>query len=88
MQSPVSAMTPGFFRCPGNSGAKDVNPFHYRIATRRPDIMARRRKNAGKPKKRVRCTFCSSHRWLGNAKGRFKAKDELEMRDDRRLEGE
>jgi hypothetical protein len=29
--------------------------------------------------------MCTPFRWLGNAKGRFKEKDEREMRDRRRL---
>ena len=29
--------------------------------------------------------MCTSFRWMGNAKGRFKEKDEREMRDSRRL---
>lgn len=35
--------------------------------------MARRRKNS---KRSVRCTICTKHRWYGNSKGRFKAKEE------------
>ena len=50
--------------------------------------MARRRKTAGKRRRSVRCTMCTTHRWLGNAKGRFKAKDEREMRDRQRLDCE
>jgi hypothetical protein len=29
--------------------------------------------------------MCTTHRWLGNAKDRFKKKDEQEMRDKGRL---
>jgi len=32
-------------------------------------------------RRHVRCTLCTSHRWLGNAKGRFKAKEELKIRE-------
>jgi len=46
----------------------------------------RRRKTGGKRRKSVRCTLCTDVRWLGNASGRFKRKDELEMRDRGRLE--
>lgn len=35
--------------------------------------MAKRKKSS---KRSVRCTLCTKHRWLGNAKGRFKAKEE------------
>lgn len=50
--------------------------------------MARRRKTSGKRRRSVRCTLCTPHRWMGNAKGRFKAKDEREMRDRKRLDAE
>jgi len=32
-------------------------------------------------RKHVRCTICTSHRWLGNSRGRFKEKDVLRWRD-------
>ena len=48
--------------------------------------MGKRRKTAGKRKRSVRCTLCTPHRWLGNSVGRFKAKDEREIRDKKRLE--
>jgi hypothetical protein len=35
--------------------------------------MAKRRRAS---KRSVRCTLCTTHRWFGNSKGRFKAKDE------------
>lgn len=44
-----------------------------------------RRKTAGKRRRKVRCTLCTPHRWMGNNKGRFKVKDEVEMRDQERL---
>ena len=34
----------------------------------------------GRCRRRVRCSLCTTHRWLGNAKGRFPARDEMEMR--------
>lgn len=30
----------------------------------------------GKSKRSVKCTMCTQHRWMGNAKGRDKAKNE------------
>jgi|GEM_PF-5721371 len=45
----------------------------------------RRRKTGGKRKRKVRCTLCTDVRWLGNSTGRFKPKDEVEMRDKKRL---
>lgn len=30
----------------------------------------------GKPKKKVKCTICTKHRWKGNKKSRFKHKDQ------------
>jgi hypothetical protein len=48
--------------------------------------MSKRHKNKGKRKRKVRCTLCTPHRWMGNATGRHKAKDEREMRDKKRLE--
>lgn len=44
-----------------------------------------RRKTNGKRRKSVRCTLCTPDRWRGNTAGRFKAKDEREMRDRKRL---
>lgn len=38
-----------------------------------------------KCKKNVKCTICTTHRWLGNRSGRFKIKDEIEIRDKERL---
>lgn len=35
--------------------------------------MARRRRAS---KRTVRCTICTTHRWLGNNKNRFKAKEQ------------
>jgi hypothetical protein len=32
--------------------------------------------------------MCTTFRWMGNAKGRFRAKDEREMRDRQRLDRE
>ena len=32
-------------------------------------------------RRHVRCTICTTYRWLGNNKGRFKAKDELKFND-------
>ena len=29
-----------------------------------------------KTKRNVRCTLCTSYRWFGNGKGRFKAREE------------
>ena len=43
-------------------------------------------KNSGKRRRSVRCKICTTHRWLGNAKGRYKAKDEAERKDRKRLE--
>lgn len=34
-----------------------------------------------KTKRRVRCTLCTPHRWMGNAKGRFKAKEEARRKE-------
>lgn len=31
----------------------------------------------GKTKRNVRCTLCTSDRWKGNSKDRFKAKDKV-----------
>ncbi len=42
-------------------------------------------KNSGKRKRKVRCTLCTPHRWMGNSKGRFKSKDEQERNDKSRL---
>jgi len=47
--------------------------------------MGKRRKTGGKRRRSVRCTLCTPNRWLGNNRGRFKPKDEMEMRDTRRL---
>lgn len=44
-----------------------------------------RGKVAGKRRRKVRCTMCTTHRWLGNNSGRFKRRDEVEMRDQKRL---
>lgn len=32
-------------------------------------------------RRHVRCTICTSHRWLGNNRGRFKEKDASRWRD-------
>lgn len=32
-------------------------------------------------KRKVRCTMCTQHRWKGNRKGRFKAKEEALKRE-------
>jgi hypothetical protein len=37
-----------------------------------------------KSRRSVRCTLCTPHRWHGNAKDRFKAKDEAERERARR----
>lgn len=34
-------------------------------------------KKKGKRRRSVRCVLCTPHRWMGNAKGRLKRKDEL-----------
>lgn len=34
----------------------------------------------GRCRRKVRCSVCTTHRWLGNAKGRLPARDELEMK--------
>lgn len=47
--------------------------------------MARRKTN-GKRRRSVRCTLCTPYRWMGNGKGRFKPRDEQEMRDRKRLQ--
>jgi hypothetical protein len=31
----------------------------------------------GKCKRQVKCTLCTPHKYLGNHKGRFKAKEEI-----------
>lgn len=33
-----------------------------------------------KSKRTVKCTLCTKHRWFGNAKGRFKPKEESERK--------
>lgn len=43
------------------------------------------KKSAGKSRRSVRCTLCTPFRWMGNAAGRFKSKDEMEMKDIERL---
>lgn len=30
----------------------------------------------GKSRRSIKCSHCTQHRWLGNRKGRFKAKEE------------
>jgi len=37
-----------------------------------------------KTKRRVRCTICTPHRWQGNNKNRFKAKEEGLSRTDKK----
>ena len=37
-----------------------------------------------KTKRRVRCTLCTPHRWQGNNRNRFKAKEESLSRDDKK----
>ena len=37
-----------------------------------------------KSRRQVRCTLCTPHRWLGNATGRMKRRDELARLDRRR----
>lgn len=39
-----------------------------------------RRKTGGKRRRSVKCKLCTPYRWMGNAAGRFKAKDESVMR--------
>ena len=48
--------------------------------------MSKRRKTAGKRRRSSTACMCCHYRWMGNTKGRFKAKDEREMRDTERLE--
>ncbi len=34
-----------------------------------------------KSRRNVRCALCTTHRWLGNSKGRLKAKDQALIKD-------
>ena len=70
--------------CSFNGRTLGLHPGN-RGSTPRRSTMNRRRKTAGKRRRKVRCTICNAFRWMGNAKGRFKEKDEREMRDRQRL---
>lgn len=37
-----------------------------------------------KTKRNVRCQLCTTHRWMGNNAGRFKAKDEAAAKQAKR----
>lgn len=37
-----------------------------------------------KTKRSVKCTMCTQHRWMGNAKGRDKAKNESKKKQDKK----